>query len=62
MNQRVLVLLKSKTFWGAVCATGGWLVSQPHIGPTELLQAGGALLGAAGVRDSITKLSSPPSP
>lgn len=52
---RLLVLLKSKTVWGAVCTAGGWLASQPKIGIPELLQAGGMVLGAAGVRDAIAQ-------
>lgn len=54
MNQ-VMIVLKSKTFWGAVFAAGAWLVAQPHIGPVEIIQAGGTVLSAAGIRSAIAK-------
>jgi hypothetical protein len=52
---RVIVLLKSKTLWGAVLTAAAWLLNQPHVGPLEILQALGAIVSAAGVRDAITK-------
>jgi hypothetical protein len=50
---RLLVLLRSKTVWGAVCAAGGWLAQQPKLGVAEYVQAVGMVLTAAGVRDAI---------
>jgi len=53
---RLVVLLKSKTFWGAVVTGAAWLLGQPHVGVPEVAQAVGGIITAAGVRDSITKL------
>lgn len=53
---RIKTLLKSKTFWGAVVAAVAWTLKQPHIDATVILQALGAIVSAAGVRDAITKL------
>lgn len=52
---RLIVLVKSKTVWGAVFASGAWLAQQPHLGIAEIVQALGMVLSAAGVRDAITK-------
>lgn len=57
---RLKIILSSKTFWGAVLSGGAWLIAQPHVGITELIQAGGAILTAAGVRDSFTKATTAP--
>lgn len=54
---RFAVIFKSKTFWGAVAGAAGWLISQPHVGLAEIIQAGGTVLAAAGIRDSVTKLA-----
>lgn len=56
---RLLTILKSKTFWGAVCTAGAWLAAQQHVGVTEIMQASGAVLSAAGLRDAITKATAP---
>lgn len=53
--QRLVVLLKSKTLWGAVFAAGAWLAQQPKIGVADCVQALGMVLSAAGVRDAITQ-------
>jgi hypothetical protein len=52
---RLIIILKSKTFWGAVCAAGAWLAAQPHVGPVEIMQAAGTVISAAGIRDAIAK-------
>ena len=48
-------LLKSKTFWGAVFAAGGYLVSAETIGISEIVTAIGVVIAAAGVKDNFTK-------
>lgn len=55
MRGRLLVLVRSKTVYGAVFAAAAWLMGQPHIGVGEIVQALGTVLSAAGVRDAITK-------
>lgn len=50
---RLVVLLKSKTVWGAVLTSGAWFIQQPHHGVIEIVRALGMVLGAAGVRDAI---------
>lgn len=52
---RLVIILKSKTLWGAVFGAAAWLVSQPKIGIAEIVQALGTVLSAAGVRDAIAK-------
>jgi hypothetical protein len=52
---RLVIILKSKTFWGAVFAAGAWLIAQPHIGVAEIVQAVGTVVSAAGLRDAIAK-------
>lgn len=52
---RLVVLLRSKTVWGAILASGAWLAQQPHLGIAEIVQALGMVLSAAGFRDAITK-------
>lgn len=52
---RLILVLKSKTFWGALAAAVAWLVAQPHIGPFEVIQAAGTVVSAAGLRDAIAK-------
>lgn len=54
-RDRLVTVLKSKTLWGAVFASAAWLVAQPHVGLPEIIQAIGAVVSAAGVRDAITK-------
>ena len=49
-------ILKSKTFWGAALASVAWVLQQPHVGVMEILQAGGALVSAIGVRDAIANV------
>lgn len=48
-------IFTSKTFWGALVGAAGIIVQN---GPTKpaLLQAGGVLLGALGIRDAIGRL------
>lgn len=48
-------VLRSKTVWGAILSAGAWLLTQPAIGVVEVVQAVGAVLTAAGVRDAIKK-------
>lgn len=48
-------LFKSKTVWGGVFGIGAWLLSQPHLGTVEVVQAAGSLLSIIGVRDAIAK-------
>lgn len=52
---RLVVLLKSKTVWGAVFAAAAHLAAQPHIGIADVVQACGMVLSAAGVRDAIAQ-------
>lgn len=53
--ERIKALAKSKTVWGALFGAGAWIISQPHVGVIEVLQAGGTVLTAIGLRDSVTK-------
>lgn len=55
IKTRIKVILTSKTFWGTVLTAGAWLANQPHIGITEVVQAIGPVLTAAGFRDLFTK-------
>lgn len=55
-RKRLITILKSKTFWGGVAAAVGTLLGAPEITPDVVITAGGIVLGAAGVRDSFTKL------
>ena len=55
-RKRLVALLKSKAVWGAIFAAGAWTLEQPAIDAQVILQAGGAVLSAAGIRDAITKL------
>lgn len=55
-RKRLLAILTSKTFWGAVAAAVGVVLSAPEITPGVLAQAGGIVLGGAGLRDAIEKL------
>ena len=58
--------LKSKTFWGVVLSVGATLLKNPHIGPTEVIQALGPVLDATqvsgaglaviGLRDAVGKV------
>jgi hypothetical protein len=52
---RFLLLLKSKTVWGAVLGAGAWLAGQPKVGVVEVIQAVGTVVSAAGVRDAIAQ-------
>lgn len=52
-------LLKSKMVWGAVVAACGWILSQPHIQITDLLQAIGGVIAVLGTRDAIRKSAAP---
>ncbi len=52
---RLLVLLKSKTCWGAIFAAAAHLAAQPKIGVADVVQSLGMVLSAAGVRDAIQK-------
>lgn len=54
---RIVTIFKSKTFWGGVAAAAGTVLAAPAITLDVVLQAGGIVLGAAGLRDSVTKLS-----
>lgn len=56
---RFVTLLKSKAVWGAIFGAGAWLVAQPHIDATVIIQAAGTVLSVAGVRDAITKAAGP---
>lgn len=47
------ILLKSKTLWGSIATAVAWLLAQPHVGGVEVVQAVGAVVTAAGVRDAI---------
>jgi predicted phage tail protein len=58
-KNRIVTLLKSKTFWGALFAAGAWLAAQPHVGVVEIMQAVGTVMSAAGIRDAITKATAP---
>jgi hypothetical protein len=50
---RLVVLARSKTVWGAVFTAGAWLCAQPKIGPLEVIQAVASVITAIGVRDAI---------
>lgn len=54
---RVVAILKSKTFWASVIAAGGYLITQAHIGLGEIGVAIGMVLAGAGVKDGFIKLS-----
>lgn len=53
--KRLLAILKSKTVWGAIFATGGILVKQETIDPADLVAAIGAVLVAVGIKDGQSK-------
>jgi hypothetical protein len=53
--KRFLAIIKSKTVWGALLGAGSWLASQDHVGVVQVIQAGGTVLSAIGLRDSVTK-------
>lgn len=55
-RKRLITILKSKTFWGGVFAATGTVLAAPAITLDVVIQAGGIVLAAAGVRDSFTKL------
>lgn len=57
---RVFELVKSKTVWGGVFASVGWLLKQPHVTLPNIIVAIGMLLTAIGVRDSWTKFLGAP--
>lgn len=57
---RLVVLLKSKTVWGAVASAIGFLLTKDHVGAAEVVQAVGGVVTAVGVRDSISKATAPP--
>lgn len=59
---RLLVLLKSKTVWGAVFTAGAWLFGQPKITIADVIRAVGMVLSAAGVRDAIAQAVAAKSP
>lgn len=50
---RLGILLKSKTMWGSLATAVAWLLAQPHVGGTEVVQAIGGVVTAIGVRDAI---------
>lgn len=54
---RVVTILKSKTFWSGVIAAAGFLATQPQIGLGEIGIALGMVLAGAGVKDGFIKLS-----
>jgi hypothetical protein len=57
MNRhRLVTILKSKTFWGSVATAVGVVLAAPVITTDVVLQAGGIVLGGAGIRDAITQL------
>lgn len=60
---RLGIVLKSKTLWGSILGTGAWLLSQPHVGAVEVMQAVGGVVTAVGLRDAIGKVQTgePPS-
>lgn len=57
MNRhRLITILKSKTFWGGVATATGIVLAAPAVTLDVVVQAGGIVLGAAGIRDSFTKM------
>lgn len=52
-RKRFLTLLKSKTVWGAVATAAAGLLAAPAIGLSEIVQAGGLVVAAIGVRDAL---------
>ncbi len=62
-TQRLTVLVKSRTVWGAFFASGAWLVQQHPITGWCCMQAVAMWITAVGARDAITKSSPiPPTP
>lgn len=57
--RRFSLILKSKTFWGSIFASGGYLTGADVIGPSEIFTAVGAVVAAIGVRDSFSKYLDP---
>lgn len=53
---RAVEILKSKTFWSAVIAAGGYLTTANQIGIGEALIAIGMVLAGAGIKDNFLKL------
>lgn len=49
-------ILKSKTFWGGVAAAVGVLTASPEITFQAILQAGGIIIGAIGLKDASVKV------
>jgi hypothetical protein len=55
-------LFKSKTFWGGVITLGGWLLNQPHIDFSTVVQGLGALTTLVGARDAVAQIAAPAAP
>jgi len=53
---RVILILKSKTFWASVITAGGYLTQVTNIGFPEILTAVGIVLAGAGIKDNFIKL------
>lgn len=57
MLSKVLKLARSKTVIASVLGATAYLLKQPSIATPEILDAVGMVLGAAGVRDALSKVA-----
>lgn len=57
MFGKILKLARSKTVIASVLGASAYLLKQPAIGSPEVLDAVGMVLGAAGVRDALSKVA-----